>query len=64
MTTDNDTRHRKARKSLGHSEAVLIKLHPDLKAHIEQQAEANYCSTSEYVRRLIILDIQAQDSDG
>lgn len=53
---DEPARHPKARKDLGHTESVMLKLHPDLKTWVEERAEENYCTQSEYIRRLIIAD--------
>lgn len=57
-------RHPSARRDLGHTEIIMVKLHPDLKAHIDRQAGANYCSTSEYVRRLIVADMRATEASA
>jgi hypothetical protein len=45
-----------SRKDLGHTEAVLLKLHPDLKSWVEARSAVHYCSQAEYIRRLIIAD--------
>ena len=43
---------------------MILKLHPDLLAHVQERAEAEYCSAAEYVRRLIIADKRATSSEG
>lgn len=60
---DDDTpgRHPLARKNLGHTEYLAFKLHPDLLAHVHDQAERHYCSPAQYVRQLIIADKLAHD---
>jgi hypothetical protein len=52
----------KARKSLGHSEQLAVKLHPELAAHVRQRAAANYQSPSEYIRSLIVADKRSDES--
>jgi hypothetical protein len=51
---------RPGRRALGHTEAMGLKLHPDLMDHLRKQAEANYVSEAEYVRQLIIADKAAK----
>lgn len=48
------------RPSLGHSEQILLKLHPDLLAYARQRAEASYVTVAEYLRQLIIADMKGQ----
>jgi hypothetical protein len=61
MTTTNDEdRHPKARKPLGHTATIPLKMHPDLYAFIVSRAAVNYCSTQEYLRRLIVNDMRSQ----
>lgn len=52
----------KARKSLGHSEQLGVKLHPELAAHVRERAAANYQSPSEYIRSLIVADKRSESS--
>jgi hypothetical protein len=52
-----------ARAKLGHTEAIAIKLHPDLKAHVEMRASENYCSTAEFIRQLVIADKRAFEAN-
>lgn len=48
------------RPSLGHTQQMMLKLHPDLLAHVRQQAEASYQSPAEYIRQLILTDMKGQ----
>lgn len=47
-----------SRKNLGHTEQLVLKLHPDLKAHVDARAAEEYCSAAEYIRRLVIADMR------
>lgn len=47
-----------SRKAMGHTETVILKLHPTLKAHVANQAEQEFCTVAEYLRRLIIVDMR------
>jgi len=49
-------RHPLARKDLGHTEYVQIKMHPELLAHVRDQSVASFCSVAEYIRQLIVAD--------
>ena len=48
------------RRDIGHNEQMMLKLHPDLKAWVDKQAENDYCTAAEYIRRLIIADMRAE----
>jgi hypothetical protein len=48
------------RKDLGHTETVLLKMHPALKTHVEQAAGREYCTVAEYLRRLVIADMRKE----
>ena len=52
-----------SREHLGHTEQVMLKRHPDLKAHAERVAAADYCTVAEYIRRLIIADMRNYNKD-
>ena len=54
-----DERSKLARAPLGHTETIMVKLHPDLKAHLETSAAAGYCTVAEYVRQLIVADMRS-----
>jgi hypothetical protein len=62
MTERKPGRPRGSRDGLGHSETLSIKLHPDLMAFILQQAKADYTSPPEFVRRLIIAAMRAEEA--
>ena len=49
-------RHPNARAALGHTEAIMLKLHPELKRWVDARAAERYCSQAEYVRQLIVAD--------
>lgn len=48
----------KARVNLGHTKMLGVKLHPDLLAYVAGRASENFCSQPEYVRRLILADME------
>lgn len=48
------------RRDLGHSESLMLKMHPDLKSWVDAQAQADYTTSAEYIRRLIIADKRAK----
>ena len=50
-----------SRKNLGHTDVMGLKLHPDLSAHIRTRAEATYCSNQEYLRKLIVADMERSE---
>lgn len=50
-----------ARKSLGLTAVMMLKLHPDQMAHVVEASEANYQSAAEYVRQLILADMRAEE---
>ena len=52
------------RKDLGHTGVMMLKLHPDLKKHVEDMARDNYCSAAEYIRRLIVTDKKERADEG
>lgn len=52
------------RPSMGMTETVILKLHPDLKTHLEQKAKDDYCTLAEYLRRLIIQDMRGDRVPG
>lgn len=45
-----------ARRDLGHTELVTLKVHPDLMTHLQWQADRHYCSEAEFIRQLIVAD--------
>lgn len=54
---DQPTRHPNARRNLGHTVYLgAVRLHPDLVAYVDAQAEQRYCSRAEYIRQLIVAD--------
>lgn len=59
MELTSDERSKHARAPLGHTEQIMVKLHPDLKAHVETEAARGYCTVAEYVRQLIITDMRS-----
>lgn len=48
------------RKDLGHSEQLMLKIHPDLKDHLEEQSARNYVTVAEYIRQLVIADMRKE----
>lgn len=46
------------RKTSTNSEFLAFKVHPDMKAHVIRRAQEEYCSDSEYIRRLIVADMR------
>ena len=57
----SEERNPRARAPLGHTHQLGLRLHPELVAHLEVQAQAHYCSVSEYVRQLIIDDKRTKE---
>lgn len=51
---EDKPRHKNARKKLGHSETILVKIHPDLLDFVRSESEARYQSQAEFIRSLII----------
>jgi hypothetical protein len=47
-----------SRQTMGHTEVVMLKLHPDMMNHIRAQAAKEYCTNAEIMRRLIIQDMR------
>ena len=50
------------RPNLGHTQTVILKLHPDLMNHINRIAAEDYCSKAEIVRRMILADMRKEAS--
>ena len=51
-----------ARKDLGHTTSIMVKLHPELKAYVERSAAEAYCTVAQYVRQLIVDDKRRNDA--
>jgi hypothetical protein len=47
-------RKRSARRSLGFTETVAIKLHPDLKDWLDDEASRRYMTVQDVIRQLIV----------
>lgn len=45
------------------SNVIGIKLHPDMREHVERQCADQYCTISEYIRRLVLADMRAKGSN-
>lgn len=56
-------RHKNARPSLGFTETVAVKLHPDLATWVKGRAAADYCTQQEVMRRLIV-DAMRREQHG
>jgi hypothetical protein len=48
------------RRNLGHTETIMVKMHPDMKAHLDVMASREYCTFAEIVRRFIIDDMRKE----
>ena len=46
--------HVKGRPNMNFSESVVVKVHPDMLAFVQHQAETNYQTVPEYIRGLIV----------
>lgn len=44
----------KGRPSMGFSEQIALKLHPDMLAFVQREADMNYQTAAEYIRSLIV----------
>lgn len=42
---------------LGHTEQLLIKLHPDLLAYLRERAAARHQTPAEYIRQMIVSEM-------
>lgn len=51
-----DERHPNARKPLGHTKVMQIKLHPDLLAFVGVEDDKRYQSQAEFIRSLIVAE--------
>jgi hypothetical protein len=48
------------RRDLQHTHSMILKLHPDLWQHVDTMSQGSYCTAAEYVRRLIVSDMQTK----
>jgi hypothetical protein len=51
-----------SRRNLDLSATIILKVHPDMKAWVDGQAEADYVTTAEYLRRLIVADMRQHEA--
>lgn len=57
----NEERHPLARKPLGLTASIAIKLHPDLLAFVQEEADRRYQSQAEFIRSLIVAEKRRRD---
>ena len=47
-------RHPNARRDLGMTKTLAVRLHPDLMAWVKARAAADYCTDQDVIRRLVV----------